>query len=180
MKASQCSIFTFLELPDYLTLLGGMLALSGALAAINQRFTLAAGFLLLSVPCDYFDGKLARARGRRSPEFGKALDTIVDTASFGVCPVIFGYALGLTAPLQVFLLLLFAASAMLRLARFTVLPPDPVYFVGMPVTYNNLFIPGAYLAFSGLRLEGLMLSGLSVLYGLSALLMASRIHWKKF
>lgn len=180
MKPSSVSIYAFLEPPDLLTLLGVILALLGALAAVACHFQGAAVLLLLSVPCDYFDGKLARLWGRRLPEFGKALDTIGDTAAFGVCPVIFGYALGLTSPLQILLLLLFALSAVLRLARFSVLPADPQAFVGMPVTYNNLIFPLSYLLLTGLGLDHLVAPGLSLLFGVSAVLMASTVRWKKF
>ncbi len=116
MDKSNISIFNFLELPDYLTLLGGMLGILGALAAINHRFTLAAVLLVFTVPCDYFDGKIARVMGRRHPEYGAALDTIVDTASFVICPVIFGYCLGLNSVFHLAILILFAGAAILRLA----------------------------------------------------------------
>ena len=57
MAKTEHTLRQFLELPDYLTLLGGVFGVLGALAAIDHRFTLAACLLLLSVPCDYFDGK---------------------------------------------------------------------------------------------------------------------------
>ncbi len=180
MDRQKTSISNFLELPDYLTLFGGFLGILGALAAIDHRFTLASVFLLITVPCDYFDGKIARARGRLHPEFGKALDTIVDTASFGVCPVIFGYCLGLNSLLQAAVLLVFAGAAVLRLARFTVLPPDREAFTGMPVTYNNLIFPLAYLFLDAVGLDNLISYLLTPLYLTSAYLMASSIRWKKF
>ena len=179
MNKSNISIFNFLELPDYLTLLGGMLGILGALAAINHRFTLAAVLLVLTVPCDYFDGKIARVMGRRHPEFGAALDTIVDTVSFGVCPVIFGYCLGLTSVFHLAILILFAGAAILRLARFTVLPSSQEAFTGMPVTYNNLIFPIIYLILSSMGLKALVPHLFTILYLACAYLMASTIRWKK-
>lgn len=163
-----------------MTLLGGMLGILGALAAINQRLVLAAVLLVFTVPCDYFDGKIARARGRRHPEFGAALDTIVDTVSFGVSPLIFGYCLGLNSMFHLPILLLFAGAAILRLARFTVLPPSQEAFTGMPVTYNNLIFPIIYLLLSCIGLKALVPLSFTVLYLASAYLMASSIRWKKF
>lgn len=180
MEGRPVSLGEFLELPDYVTLAGGAFSLLGVWAAVRQNFGLAALFLLLSVPCDYFDGKVARARGRRHPDFGKALDTIVDAVSFAAVPVVFGYCLGLQQPLQVAALLVFAGAAVLRLARFTVLPPDPQAFVGMPVTYNNLILPGAYLLLTSWLPPSWGAALLTCLYLLCAFLMASTIRWKKF
>jgi CDP-diacylglycerol--serine O-phosphatidyltransferase len=180
MAKTNHTLLKFLELPDYLTLLGGVFGILGALAAVDHRFSLAAAFLLCSVPCDYFDGKIARAIHRRTPEFGKALDTIVDTISFGVCPVVFGYCLGLESVVHIVILLIFSGSAALRLARFTVIPPDPEAFTGMPVTYNNLIFPITYLLFHLLNLEVLLTGALTILYLLAAFLMTSTIRWKKF
>ena len=180
MAKTKHTIRQFLELPDYLTLLGGVFGILGALAAVDHRFPLAAAFLLCSVPCDYFDGKIARAIQRRNPEFGRALDTIVDTISFGVCPVVFGYCLGLESVVHQVILLIFSGAAALRLARFTVCAPDPKVFTGMPVTYNNLIFPITYLLFHLLKIEVLLTGALTVLYLLAAFLMTSTIRWKKF
>ena len=180
MNKANTSIFNFLELPDFLTLLGGMLGILGALAAINQRFPLAAVLLVLTVPCDYFDGKIARGMGRQYPKFGAALDTIVDTVSFGICPVIFGYCLGLNSLFHLAVLILFAGAAILRLARFTVLPPSQEAFTGMPVTYNNLIFPISFLILNSLGLKFLVPVLLTLLFLASAYLMASTIRWKKF
>lgn len=65
MKLSQASICAFLEPQDFHTLLGVILVLMGALAAMACHFLLAALLLLLPVPCDYFDGKLAPLRDHR-------------------------------------------------------------------------------------------------------------------
>jgi phosphatidylserine synthase len=157
-----------------------MLGILGALAVINHRFILAAVLLVFTVPCDYFDGKIARARSRVYPEFGAALDTIVDTVSFGICPVIFGYCLGLDSLFHLAILIIFAGAAILRLARFTVLPPSQEAFTGMPVTYNNLIFPISYLILNFTGLKALVPFLFTILYLASAYLMASTIRWKKF
>lgn len=180
MEKSDKSIFHFLEIPDYLTLLGGMLGILGVFAAINHRLSLAAVLFLFTVPCDYFDGKIARAVGRRHTEFGEALDTIVDTVSFGIGPVIFGYCLGLNSLFHIVILMVFAGAAILRLARFSVLTADPEAFTGMPVTYNNLIFPILYFLVSVFSLCTIMPVLFSLLYLASAALMASTIRWKKF
>jgi CDP-diacylglycerol---serine O-phosphatidyltransferase len=180
MKTSKASIFNFLEFPDFLTLFGGILGVLGAMAAINHHFPLAAVLLVLTVPCDYFDGKIARVLGRRYPEFGAALDTIVDTVSFGICPVIFGYCLGLSSLFQATILIIFVGAAILRLARFTILPSSQEAFIGMPVTYNNLIFPLSYLVLHSAGLNSLVPWLFPILYLASAFLMASTIRWKKF
>lgn len=180
MERQPVSLRHFVELPDYVTLAGGACSLVGAWAAVRQQFRLAALLLVAAALCDYLDGKVARARGRRHPEFGKALDTVVDAISFAAVPVVFGYCLGLQHPFQVLVLLIFAGAAVLRLARFTVLPADPRAFVGMPVTYNNLILPGAYLLVAAWLPPPWGATLLTGLYLLCAYLMASTIRWKKF
>ena len=48
--------------------------------------------LLFAVVFDYADGKVARLM-KREGDFGKQLDSLADTISFGVAPAIFGFSL---------------------------------------------------------------------------------------
>lgn len=176
----ETRLHKLVELPDYVTLAGAAAAILAMFAAIEQRFTAAALLMLVSVTCDYCDGKVARAVKRRHSEFGAALDTVSDGVAFGAAPVVFGYCLGLDAWPAVAALLLFAAAAILRLARFLALPYCSTHFAGMPVPYNSIFLALAYFALSGFASESLIVPAFVLLYLGLAALMISRIRWIKF
>ena len=174
------SIRKLIDLPDYVTLLGGAAASLAMLAAIEQRFSIAALLMLLSVLCDFIDGKVARAIKRKNTEFGSALDAVTDIVSFGATPMIFGYCLGMNSPLSVTVLLLFAGTAALRLARFLAIPYSSRTFTGMPVTYNNIFIPLTYFGLQVFSLENHIILLFLLLYLCLSALMISSIRWIKF
>ena len=126
-------------------------------ASVQEQwhFNHAAIAILLAIPFDSLDGRVARMTNTAS-EFGREFDSLADVITFGVAPSVLAYTWGfrmLSAGtphtlkhklLQVgiavcFLLLLCGAS---RLARFNVtLHPEPKnpgrpgrkYFVGMPI-----------------------------------------------
>ena len=89
-----------------------------------------------SIVFDTFDGKVARAT-HTSTKFGMELDSLADAVSFGVAPaiLIFGFALTNAGWFGIISAFLFAAGAILRLARFNVeAPPEGVqtFFKGIP------------------------------------------------
>jgi CDP-diacylglycerol--serine O-phosphatidyltransferase len=181
MRENRNSIFAFLELPDYLTLLGGVFGIVAMIASINAAYLSAAVFMILSVLCDFYDGKLARLIDRKNKVFGEVLDTSVDTVSFVVTPVIYGYSLGLNSTIAIALMIVFAMAALLRLARFScVKTTDKGYFLGMPVTYNNLIFPISYLAMHAIGFDGFITILFSILFAVTTILMSSTIKWIKF
>ncbi|HZD59308.1 MAG TPA: CDP-alcohol phosphatidyltransferase family protein [Anaerolineae bacterium] len=181
MEKKSNSILSFMELPDYLTLLGSAFSILAMIYSINQRFVMAAILLILAVLCDFYDGKIARLINRKNKQFGEVLDTSVDAVSFVAAPVIFGYSLGLRSPIAIAALIFFASIALLRLARFScVRTTDKGFFVGMPVTYNNLILPIAYLVIHTASVERFLHPVLLLLYFVAALLMSSTIKWIKF
>jgi CDP-diacylglycerol--serine O-phosphatidyltransferase len=103
--------------------------------------------LILAAILDFVDGKVAR-KYKESGEFGKNIDSLSDIVSFGVAPAIFcqqflsGYA--------AFVPFLLVLAGIYRLARFNV--SNLNYFEGMPISFNGIIIPGAYLLgiFSGI------------------------------
>ncbi len=129
------------KLPDLLTLMNIFMGLIAILLIINEDYLLAIIALLLAVLFDYLDGKVARLMNREG-EFGKQLDSLADTISFGVAPAIFGFSLIQTNfALIVFALFLFAG--VLRLARYNIMEFTGD-FAGMPITINGLVIPLIY------------------------------------
>lgn len=89
-----------------------------------------------SIVFDTFDGKVARAT-HTSTRFGMELDSLADAVSFGVAPAIlvFGFALTDAGWFGIIAAFVFAAGAILRLARFNVeAPPEGVqtFFKGIP------------------------------------------------
>ncbi len=179
MDKKEYSISRFLELPDYVTLLGAIFSILSMLCSINHLFSTASILLILSAFCDYFDGKIARAIKRKHTQFGEALDNVVDSVSFAIAPIIFGYSLGLRSPFSIAVLLIFASACFLRLARFNCIKAKGFY-IGMPVTYNNLIFPLSYLILRIMHMENVLIPLFLSLYLVTSFLMTSRIVWRKF
>jgi len=143
-------IFNLLKFADLFTLLNVALGLSSIAFSINDSFGYAAFVLLIAVIFDYLDGKIATALGQQN-EFGKELDSLADTVSFGVAPAIFGFSLlqsasninqfQLTFGIISFTIFLFCG--ILRLARYNIMDLKGS-FQGMPITLNGIIIPLAY------------------------------------
>ena len=132
-----------LKLPDYITLLNILMGLTSILFASSDEFFLAGVFLVLAVVFDYFDGKVARWQGLER-DFGKQLDSLADTISFGVAPAIFGYSL-IQTPLAKIVFALFIFAGVLRLARYNIMEFSGE-FAGMPITVNGVVVPLLYFA----------------------------------
>ena len=131
------------------------------------NISVAAVLVLVSVIADGADGYLARARGQGS--LGFQLDSLADFVSFGLVPSLLAFYLLRDAfgiPLAFFFLLfIYAASGMIRLARYNTSPQTRL-FVGLPITAAGLIVslyiiagfPPAGLVLLLLLLSGLMLS----------------------
>lgn len=159
------------HIPNAITCLN---LLSGALAIVytlhEGDMQMATMLILLAAIFDFFDGLVARALGVSSP-IGKDLDSLADVISFGLAPAILilytlltsGFSLIQAAPV-----LLIAAFAALRLARFNHDTRQTTDFIGLPVPAGALFWIGiqAILPDVSLLLEPELLLGL--LYALVA------------
>jgi len=136
------------KLPDYFTLMNVVSGLLCIFFAIGKYYRTAAAMLLIAVIMDTVDGRIAKMI-KRQGDFGKQLDSLADSISFGVAPVVFGFSLIQTKfAMMAFMVFLFAG--VLRLARYNVSSYSPG-FQGMPITMNGLVIPLIY--FFGLRVE---------------------------
>ena len=125
--------------PNFFTLLSLCAGVTAIRMAIEHRFELAIGLIVVAAILDGVDGRLARALKAQS-RFGAELDSLADFINFGVAPAIVLFTWGLSG-LKGFgwiAVLLFACGMGLRLARFnSMLEVDKPkwqsnYFTGMP------------------------------------------------
>lgn len=170
-----------IELPDYFTLGNLVFGILGMIAARKGLFYHVVIFFFLAFMCDYIDGRIARIMHRKEKVFGEVLDSLSDMTSFVLLPIIFGYWLGLTNPLCILILLFFAISGALRLARFEAVKMEPGYFLGMPSPYNWLIFSATFLFVDWLKIgpesRVIIYSGMFLL---AALLMSSPFKFKKY
>lgn len=149
-ELDEFRIFSLLKIADIFTLANVALGLAGIVFAINNRFSYAAMLLLASVAFDYLDGKIAKTLQQQNI-FGRELDSLADTVSFGVAPAIFGFSLmqfasgikqfQVTFGIISFTIFLFCG--ILRLARYNIMDLKGS-FQGMPITLNGIIIPVSY------------------------------------
>jgi CDP-diacylglycerol---serine O-phosphatidyltransferase len=149
LGSGQFRILGMLKLADYVTLLNVALGLASIVFSISNRFGPAAIVLLICVLFDFLDGKIA-VMMKQQNNFGKELDSLADTVSFGVAPAIFGFSMvqfysdrnsALIFGGIAFMIFLFCG--ILRLARYNIMEFKGAY-VGMPITLNGILIPAAY------------------------------------
>ncbi len=114
-------------------------------------FYLATTLIPLACFLDGLDGRVARMLNGET-KFGMELDSLSDAITFGVAPGFLLYAWALK-PYELgglFVAFVFAAAAMVRLARFNVQTADPArgnrYFTGLPAPMGGMGI-AAIIAF---------------------------------
>jgi CDP-diacylglycerol---serine O-phosphatidyltransferase len=125
--------------PNFFTLLSLCAGVTAIRMAIENRYELAIGLIVIAAILDGIDGRLARALKAQS-RFGAELDSLADFINFGVAPAIVLFTWGLSGlkGLGWISVLLFACGMGLRLARFnSMLEIDKPkwhsnYFTGMP------------------------------------------------
>lgn len=131
------------KLADVFTLANVIFGLIAIFFAINKEYYYMVMSLFLAVISDYFDGKIARKLGQQNV-FGKELDSLADTVSFGVAPAIFGFSL-IQTPLAIASFTIFLFCGVLRLARYNIMNIHDG-FAGMPITLNGVVIPLLFLS----------------------------------
>lgn len=116
-----------------------------AFAEVNyMRYSLV--FLVLAGICDMFDGKVARMckRTPEEKEFGVQIDSLADTVSFLVLPVVIMSSLGMTSIFEVIVYALFILCGISRLAYFNCnasLDGPVKFYNGLPVTSTSIVYP---------------------------------------
>jgi len=126
--------------PNFFTLLSLCAGLTAIRMAIELRYEVAVGLVVVAALLDGVDGRLARALKAQS-RFGAELDSLADFVNFGVAPAVIMFIWGLGGLPRGFgwiVALIFALATGLRLARFnTMLEVEKPkwqsdYFTGMP------------------------------------------------
>ncbi|KAK3618762.1 CDP-diacylglycerol-serine O-phosphatidyltransferase [Elasticomyces elasticus] len=148
------------HLADLITLMNGFCGFMSIISSMRYAIAHASGsketgymyaalaLMPLGLFFDFFDGKVARWRGKSSL-MGQELDSLADLISFGVAPASCAFALGLRTPLDQFFLTCFVLSGLARLARFNVttgnVPKDATgkaaYFEGLPIPTSLTILP---------------------------------------
>lgn len=165
------NLFTFLNLSC------GILSL---LSTANEKYLIAAIFILFGALIDRYDGRIARLLNVSS-ELGKELDSLADLVSFGVAPSLlcyFVYNTKLSAPiiiLWVSVLLLFSICGAYRLARYNATDFDGT-FTGIPITVAGSVLAVLVIINFQLRLPSILVILLIISL---AYLMISSIKFKK-
>ncbi|MDP6138927.1 MAG: CDP-diacylglycerol--serine O-phosphatidyltransferase [Candidatus Woesearchaeota archaeon] len=139
---NEFRIWSLIKFADIFTLVNVIFGLTAIFFAINGNYLFVIIFLFLAVISDYLDGKLARKLNQENV-FGKELDSLADTISFGVAPAIFGFSL-IQTPLAIVSFTIFLFCGILRLARYNIMDIKGG-FAGMPITLNGIIIPALYL-----------------------------------
>ncbi len=130
-------------IPNLITILALCLGISAVRYALDDKFTIAAGLILIAAVMDSVDGRMARLLNCSS-DFGAHLDSLCDIVSFGVAPALVAYLWSLYAiPYKGVgwtVVLFYIACNALRLARFNteLSSPESVergkqFFIGVPV-----------------------------------------------
>lgn len=140
-----------------LTYLGLSFAITGMVIAALGKIPVAVMCLILAGICDMFDGTVARACKRSDEEkrFGIQIDSLVDTVSFGVFPVVIGICMGFTSRVNIIIYIVYALAAVIRLAYFNVKTEEKSifnkkkkervsYYYGLPVTSIAIILPFTY------------------------------------
>jgi len=146
-----------------LTYLSVVSALVGMSFAVGGNIVLAIICLMTCGLCDMLDGPVARRKKRteREKNYGIEIDALADLISFGVFPVVIGYAVGFGTLFQnndilrliigIAIAAFFVLAALIRLAYFNAVEIElqqknekRKFYVGMPVTFVSIVIPLVY------------------------------------
>ncbi len=185
LRARRRSVPFRILIPNIVTLLGLCIGLTSIRMAFEGRYEYALIAIGAAAVLDGLDGRMARLL-KASSRFGAELDSLSDFVCFGVAPAVVLYLWGFTeaASLGWIIVLVFAVSAALRLARFNVALDQPnkpsweqAFFVGVPAPAGAvLLLLPLYLEGLGIPKDWLVLPFLSVYAIAIAALMASRLR----
>lgn len=165
----EFKMLRLIKFADVFTLTNVIFGIISILFSIKGLYNTASLMLLLAVVSDFFDGKIANIMGQ-SNDFGKELDSLADTVSFGVAPAIFGFAL-IQTPLAIISFTIFLFCGILRLARYNIMNLKGA-FQGMPITLNGIIIPLVFFLDVPIRLY-------PYIYLILGVLMVSSLRIKK-
>lgn len=125
---------SMIMLPNGFTLANLFFGVFAIVTAVRGDHALAVWFIIIGAICDAIDGRVARATNTGS-RFGEELDSLVDAISFGFAPPMMMYFAVLRRDgLDWVFVFLFAACAVMRLARFNIEQAGrkKTYYRGLP------------------------------------------------
>ena len=145
----------FYDYTVILTYLGALAGLLGISMSLGGRFLGTAMCMAVALLCDTLDGIVARRKKNRTREemlFGIQIDSLCDLISFGLCPTVMFYMLGMRSALDVALLGAYCLCCVIRLAYFNVLAVQAELgtkgdYHGLPVVCLDVMVPTIYLLF---------------------------------
>ncbi|MBS0236734.1 MAG: CDP-diacylglycerol--serine O-phosphatidyltransferase [Proteobacteria bacterium] len=144
MKTKIPSVPIYKLIPHLLTIFALCLGISAVRYALDGKFIIAAGLIIISAVMDSLDGRIARLLNCTS-DFGAQLDSLADIVSFGVAPALVAYLWSMhEIPYKGVgwsVVLFYITCNALRLARFNVglqsteeSERGKQFFIGVPVT----------------------------------------------
>ncbi len=207
MSAERPKPFSMIRefhLADWFTLgnaLCGVGAIFSAITFVETADVLhihyAGALILAALIFDVLDGRIARWRQQAS-SLGRELDSLADVISFGVAPAMLAYACGMQGFFDRIVLAYFVACGVSRLARFNVTAETMTdgsgkvsHFEGTPIPTSVVLVALLLVAawtgalredlwFGAVKIFGLTLHPLVLLFALSGSLMISRIRIPKW
>ncbi len=171
-------------LPNLFTTAALFAGFYAIVAAMQERFEIAAIAIFVAMILDGLDGRVARLTNTQS-DFGAQYDSLADLASFGIAPalVVYQWALFELGKLGWLAAFIYTASAALRLARFNtqVGNADKNYFQGLASPSAAAIISGMVWVGETYGLDGRIV-GIAVLLitVCTGLLMVSNIRYHSF
>ncbi len=182
MRIEDTNIKKFLAISDVISLLNMSCGFLSIICSINNKFELAALFMIFAIMFDSVDGWVARKTNRQDTlGFGKNIDSLSDVISFGVAPAIFVYSTTNTTttilqPIIILVSLFIVICGVLRLTRYNVIA-DLIKtrdFIGFP-------IPGIAFILATYYLSGLYNTYIALILSvIVSLIMISTIIYPKF
>ena len=187
-KTPHKGIFLLPNLFTTAALFSGFYAI---IAAVNDKFEIAAIAIFIAMVLDGLDGRVARLTNTQS-EFGAQYDSLADLVSFGLAPSLVVYLWALVHMKETSIVwgklgwmaaFIYVACAALRLARFNVQQEevDSRYFIGLPSPASAALMLGMVWLCSYLNISGDSIQIPALLMTLFAgLLMVSNVKFHSF
>lgn len=145
----------FYDYTVILTYIGALAGLLGVAMSIREQYIGAIMCMAVALVCDTLDGKVARNKKNRTKDemlFGIQIDSLCDLISFGVCPAVLFYKLGMQGIADMALLGGYCLCCVIRLGYFNVLAAQAELgtkgdYHGLPVVCLDIMVPALYLAY---------------------------------
>lgn len=165
-----------------LTYVGVFFALCGICLLITESLVrLSMLCLIIAGICDMFDGRIAKKckRTETEKEFGIQLDSLVDTISFVLFPVLLLFYMVGVKPLSLFIGFSYIFCGIMRLGWFNVtIKENGGYFTGIPVTFSAIIFPISFILLQFVQYP-INIYLIQIIYFLTAILFISNIKFKK-